>query len=112
MDVMNEKLYVFGKIVKITKNFFLVIVKDKKQGLVYINDISDYYINDLSLLFTIGEEIELLVKYIKDDIYFCDFKNGRADFLNFPFKYQIAETKSGFKNLYKYNNEEVLKWKK
>ncbi|MGL6125090.1 MAG: hypothetical protein ACRC1F_01205 [Metamycoplasmataceae bacterium] len=109
---MNKKLYIKGKISKINKNFFVVITSDNKMGVVYINDISDYYIKNLSTVFEIGEELELLVKYIKDDIYFCDFKSGKPDFLNFPFEYEINETKSGFNNLLEYNKKEVLKWKK
>lgn len=108
---MKQK-YVTGKINKITKNFFSVVIEGDKKGLVYINDISDYYINDINRFFEIGEEFELLIKYFKDDIYFCDFKTGRADYLNFPFEYKIKETKNKFENLYNYNEQEVLKWKK
>ncbi|MGL4252107.1 MAG: hypothetical protein ACRDCJ_00210 [Metamycoplasmataceae bacterium] len=107
---MDKKMYMKGKITRINKNFLVVITKNRKMGVVYVNDISDYYIENLKTLFRIGEELELLVKYVKDDIYFCDFKTGKADFLNFPFKYEIHETKSGFNNLSKYNEEEVMKW--
>lgn len=109
---MDKKLYIKGRITKINKNFFVFVTMDNKMGVVYINDISDYYIKDLKLIFGLGEQLELLVKYIKDDIYFCDFKTGRPDFLHFPFKYEINETKNGFNNLSKYNKEEVLKWRK
>lgn len=109
---MNKKKYIKGKVTKINKNFFEVITSDNKMGMVYINDVSDYYISNLSAFFEIGEELELLVKYFKDEIYFCDFKSGRPDFLNFPFKYEINETKSGFNNLSEYNKKEVLKWRK
>ncbi len=109
---MNKKIYIKGKINKINKNFFQVITPNNEQGIVYINDVSDFYINSLSSIFKIGEDVELLVKYYKDGIYFCDFKSERADYLNFPFAYDIQETKSGFQNLLTYNKKEVLKWKK
>ncbi len=109
---MNKNMYIKGKITKITKNFFQVITKDNELGIVYINDVSDFYISSLSSIFQIDEEIELLVKYSKDGIYFCDFKSERADYLNFPFLYHIKETKSGFTNLATHNKKEVLKWKK
>ncbi len=107
-----EKIFVKGKVTKITKNFVEVITKQNKIGILYIQDVSDYYIRSLQSIFSIGEELELLVKSIKDEIYFCDFKQGRADYLNFPFKYEINETPSAFENLLKYNNKEVIKWKK
>lgn len=109
---MDKKVYIKGKVTKINKNFFEVLTSDNKKGIVYINDVSDFYISNLSLVFEIGEELELLVKSFRDDIYFCNFKSWRPDFLNFPFKYEIGETKSGFKNLSKYNKKEVLKWRK
>ena len=109
---MDKKIYIKGKVKKITKNFVEVITSDNKVGIIYINDVSDYYIRSLPKIFGIGEELELLVKSIKEDVYFCDFKSGRADYLNFPFKYEIKETENGFTNLLKYNKEEVMKWKK
>ncbi|MGL5205105.1 MAG: hypothetical protein ACRC9F_02200 [Metamycoplasmataceae bacterium] len=99
-----------GKITRINKNFIVLVTKNGEMCVVYVNDISDYYIENLKSVFVIGEELELLVKYVKDDIYFCDFKTGKPDFLNFPFEYKINETKSGFDNLSKYNEKEVMKW--
>ncbi|MGL5308824.1 MAG: hypothetical protein ACRC9F_02115 [Metamycoplasmataceae bacterium] len=99
-----------GKVTRINKNFIVLITKNREMCVVYVNDISDYYIENLKSIFVIGEELELLVKYVKDDIYFCDFKTGKPDFLNFPFEYEINETKSGFDNLSKYNEKEVMKW--
>ncbi|MDK2819705.1 MAG: S1 domain-containing protein [Mycoplasmataceae bacterium] len=109
---MSEKKFITGKIIRITKNFFEIETKEKKLGLIYVNDISDFYIRNLSSIFQLGEEVEVLIKYLKDDIYFCDFKHGRADYLNFPFEYKIEKTENGFKNLYNYNKKEVAKWKK
>lgn len=109
---MDDKLYITGKINKVTKSFFTVITNDKKHGLVHVSDITDYYVSNITKLFKVGEILELVVKYSKDNIYFCDFKYGRADFLNFPFKYEIVETPNKFNGLYEHNNNEVLKWKK
>ncbi len=108
---MDEQIYIYGKITKINKNFFSFIAKNKKCGLVYINDISDYYIDDISTLFKVGEIMELLIKQYKQNVYYCSFKHGRADYLDFPFNYKIKETENKFNNLYKFNNKEVLKWK-
>jgi ribosomal protein S1 len=105
---MNKK-YIKGYVNKITKNFVEVQTEDNKVGIIYINDVSDYYVRSLPEIFHLGEKLELLVKSFKDNVYFCDFKSGRADYLNFPFKYEIKETASAFQNLLNFNNKEVDK---
>ena len=51
----------------IGKNFFKVETEKKKKGIVYINEVSDYYINDLHSIIKEHDIIYLTLKSIQDD---------------------------------------------
>ncbi|UWD34229.1 S1 RNA-binding domain-containing protein [Mesomycoplasma molare] len=105
---------VTGKVKKIVKNYFWVDLPKGYQGVVFIKEVSDYYIKDLTEMFVIGDEIKLKILDINHENkkVSLSFKAIRPKYLKIPFTYKLCETKSGFKNLFLHTKREVEKWKK
>ncbi|MGZ9413512.1 S1 RNA-binding domain-containing protein [Mycoplasma sp. 480] len=111
---MENGEIVTGKVKKIFKNYFCVNLKDGYQGIVFIKEISDYYIQNLEEMFIIGDEIKLKILSINHHTKKAtlSFKQIRPKYLKSPFSFKLTETENGFKNLLRFTKNEVEKWKK
>ncbi|WGI36672.1 S1 RNA-binding domain-containing protein [Mesomycoplasma lagogenitalium] len=105
---------VTGKVKSINKNYFWVDLPNDYQGVVFIQEVSDYYIKNLSEMFVLGDEIKLKVLSVshRNKKASLSFKAIRPKYLKIPFTYKINETKNGFENLFQHAKKEVEKWRK
>ena len=113
---MNDKTIinkiVLGKVTKIGKTFFEVITSDRTKGVVFVNEVSDYYVNDLNNVVNVGDVLYLVVKKIENDRLILSFKENRSDFLRTPFEYSLIDSKNeDFKNVLEFTKKEIKKWK-
>lgn len=117
----TEKKYEIGniylcKIVSISKKWFEVLTTNHDKGVAYINEISDYFVNDINSLVNVGDILYLTLINIKEDgILNFSFKENRSNFLRAPFKFEISENnqkQEEFQNLFEFTNKEIKKWKK
>ncbi len=118
---MNKNNYEPGtiflcKVTSIAKNYFEVLTSNKEQGLVYINETSDYFIKDLNGIINIGDIFYLTLKKIRNDgVLLLSFKENRSCFLKMPFEFKINKSHDDsykFQNVFDFTNKEIKKWKK
>lgn len=104
------------KVVSLQKNFFEVVTPNQEKGIVYINEISDYYVNSLNSIVEIGNILYLTLKEINEDgLLILSFKESRSYFLRMPFKFELNNFDNDnckFQGLYDFTNKEIKKWKK
>ena len=104
------------KVVYISKNFFEIRTTNGEKGIVYINEISDYFVNDLKAVINENDILYLTLKDIKPDgTLLLSFKENRSYFLRTPFEFELTkseEIKTKFQNLFDFTNKEIKKWKK
>lgn len=103
---------VLCKVTKVRKLYFEVLTSDSQKGIVFIKEISDYFVQNLEETIKVNNILYLLVKGYYDGMLLCSFKETRSDFLRSPFSYVIKDTRQGFQNLFDFTNKEVEKWKK
>ncbi|MBD5423264.1 MAG: hypothetical protein HDR43_02095 [Mycoplasma sp.] len=100
----------------IAKNYFKVETADGKIGIIYINEISDYFVNDINSIIKIDDIIYLTLKEVKDNgVLVFSFKENKTHFLRTPFEFKFSEqdpNENKFQNLFNFTNEEIKKWKK
>lgn len=108
---MKNFEYVVGKVTKLDKKNFEFITPDNKKGIVFISEISDYYIDEIKSIIKISSFLTLEVIEIKNDLLHCSFKGIRPDYLKNPFKYKLQETNNKFQNLLNFTKKEIEKWK-
>ena len=98
----------------ICKNFFKVETANGEKGMVYINEVSDYYVNDLRAIIKENDIIYLTLKSIQDDnTLIFSLKENKTCFLKTPFEFNFSKDFSDkFQNLFNFTNEEIKKWKK
>ncbi len=98
----------------IGKNFFKVETANGEKGLVYINEVSDYYVNDLRAIIKENDIIYLTLKSIQgDNTLIFSLKENKTCFLKTPFEFNFSKDFSDkFQNLFNFTNEEIKKWKK
>lgn len=82
--------------------------------MVYINEVSDYYVNDLRAIIKENDIIYLTLKSIQDDnTLIFSLKENKTCFLKTPFEFNFSKDFSDkFQNLFNFTNEEIKKWKK
>lgn len=112
MNGTNQKNIVLCKIIKIGKTFFEVETSFGMKGIVFINEISDYFIKNINEIVQIGNILYLTIKGENKGKLILSFKENRSEFLKTPFEFTIKKTKQNFKNLYIFTNKEIEKWKK
>ncbi|AAT28041.1 S1 RNA-binding domain protein [[Mycoplasma] mobile] len=103
----------FGKVEQINfKNIILLF--DEYKAIVFINELSDYFVQNISHLFKIGEKIFVQIYKIEEEekVLYCSYKALMPNLLKEPFDHVIEETKNGFQNLLNKTNKEIKKWKK
>ena len=97
---MRKGDIVHGKILKIYKTNVVISVNDYK-GILYISNISDYYVSRINNFFKIDKMYQFKIlsinKYKKTMI--LNWKAIHPRYLKDPFSFDINETKNGFKNL-------------
>lgn len=103
---------ILGKVTKVGKKYFEIVTPNKIKGIIFIKEISDFFVKEVEDLIQINKIIYVKVKGIYEDKLICSFKENRADFLRSPFDFEIKNTQKDFENLYNFTNEEVRKWKK
>lgn len=105
---------VLGKVKSINKNFFWVDLPEEYQGVVFINEISDFFIKDINKIVKIDDVIKLeVLNYNEKKKKAClSWKKIRPKYLKKPFEFEIKETPKGFDNLLKHAKKEVEDWKK
>ncbi len=98
----------------IGKNFFEVETTNGEKGIVYINEVSDYYVNNLNSIVKEHDIIYLTLKSIREDgILMFSLKENKTHFLKTPFEFNFNKNFSDkFQNLFNFTNEEIKKWKK
>lgn len=107
-----EDKIVLCRITKINKSYFEVVTSIGERGIVYINEVSDYYVKNLNEIIQLNNVLYLVVKEYKDNKLFLSFKKNRSDFLKTPFEFTIKNTEKNFENLFNFTNEEIKKWKR
>lgn len=103
------------KITAIKKNHFEVITPEKELGIVLINEASDYFVNDLNDIISVGDVIYLIYKERgRDNKWLFSFKERRSHYLRTPFEFDIQQNvnRMEFEKLFNFTNEEIKKWKK
>ena len=103
---------VLCKVTKINKTYFEVITSCNRKGIVYISDISDYYVKDINEIVELNVILYLIVKESHKDRLILSFKQNRSEFLRTPFEFKIAAKDTHFENLYDFTRREIQKWKK
>lgn len=103
---------VLSKVTKIHKTFFEVLTSCGHKGIVYISDISDYYVKDINEIVQPNSILYLIVKEKKSDHFILSFKKNRSEFLRTPFEFRIEHKETNFKNLFDFTRKEINKWKK
>lgn len=90
-----------GVVTKIEKHFVFVDF-EKIKGRMHISEASDYFVGDLSKVFTIGKSYEFVIDFnanVYEDTYEISFKKTVPWSLKTSFKFEIQQTPSGFTNL-------------
>lgn len=113
----REKKELKGKVFKITKNYFELCSKEGKLGIVFINDISDFFVADINDYVKIGDNIsvEILHDAPEHKAVKCSFKNLRPEHLKSPFEFRMEDVSDGatFSRLKNFVEDEVKrKWKR
>lgn len=112
MNENNIDSVVLCKVTKINKTYFEVMTSCGHKGIVYISDISDYYVKDINELVELNSILYLVVKEIRDGKLFLSFKQNRSEFLRMPFEFKIQNQNANFKNLFDFTKEQIQKWNK
>lgn len=115
-----KKVYEIGtvflcKVLKISKTYFTVRTSTQERGIVFINDISDYFVKDLEQIVGVGDVLYLTLKEVKGDGNFVfSFKTNKASYLRTPFEWDLSKSsnKDEFQNLFDFVNKEIKKWRK
>lgn len=105
---------VLGKVKSISKNYFWVDMENDYQGVVFIDEISDFYINDINKIIKIDDILKLeVLNYNEKNKKAClSLKRVKPKNMKNPFEFELKETPQGFKNLLKHAKKEVEDWKK
>lgn len=110
-DIRKDDI-VLCKITKIGKTHFKIVTSFGKKGIVFINEISDYYIKNINEIVQLNNILYLIIKGEENGKLILSFKENRSEFLKTPFEFAIKKTNLNFKNLYTFTNKEIQKWKK
>lgn len=109
--IKNNEI-VLCRVSKIGKTYFEVVTSFGKKGVVFINEVSDYFVKDLDEIVQMNNILYLVIKGEKDGKLLLSFKENRSEFLKTPFEFSIKKTNLNFENLYTFTNKEIAKWKK
>lgn len=110
--MFKKNQILFGKIKEInSKNIMMNF--ENYHAIIYINEISDYFIQNINSFFKVGEKIFVKIYKInhEEKMLYCSYKELMPNFLKEPFDYIIEETSKGFLNLKEKTNKELKKWK-
>ncbi|UVD81687.1 S1 RNA-binding domain-containing protein [Mycoplasma iguanae] len=112
---MNKNQIVKGIVKSIHEKHFWVDLEAGYQGVVFINEISDFFVKKISNIVKVGEVLlfKVLTVNIQKKKVTLSYKavKNKKRITNF-FVYQIKPTKNGFLNLQKHAEEEIYSWKK
>ncbi len=101
------------KVTAVSKNFFEVVTTEKENGIVYLSDVSDYFVSNLRDVVHIGDIFYLVYKSMKDkDTIIFSFKKNKSPFLRSPFDFGLEKENSYFQGLLDHTNKEIKKWNK
>ncbi|MEE3928148.1 hypothetical protein V2E24_00970 [Mycoplasmopsis ciconiae] len=98
---------VSGVITKIDDEYINALVDNHINFRIWKSDVSDWQNFDLNKVFKVGENINFVVKSIKNETSGLGvFKANHFNFKRSPFHHELKETQSGFKNLLKHALQE------
>lgn len=106
---MEKNNFIKGEVTKIDTHFVFVDFEGFK-GRMHISEASDYYVGNLSKLFSVGNKYEFFVDYtneVYDNTFEVSFKKTVPWSLKTPFKFELKETQNGFANIFKHKNEKL-----
>lgn len=111
---MVEGQIVKGTVKSISQKHFWVDLPCKFQGVVFISEVSDFFVQDITKYVSLGEIISLkiLTVNIESKKVTLSFKALRPHLLKTPLEYPLKPTRNGFKNLLNHAEEEIKQWKK
>ncbi|MGY6172426.1 S1 RNA-binding domain-containing protein [Candidatus Mycoplasma pogonae] len=107
--MIKENQVVKGKVKSISDKYFWVDLEDDYQGVIFVNEISDYFVSDINKVVTIGDIISLKVLTVnhKNKKSTLSYKAIRPKYQKSAYIYLIKPTAKGFKNLKKHAEEEI-----
>ena len=97
---MKKGDIVRGKVVQISRTHLIANLESGEAALLYIVEISDYYVSSISSMFEKGRWYDFVILSVsKDNQIAISWKQIVPRYLKNPFEFKLEETKNGFKNL-------------
>ncbi|WP_027122822.1 hypothetical protein AB5V95_02255 [Metamycoplasma spumans] len=104
----NEGKIIKAKVVKVWKNVVNLITKDNRKCFLNINEVSDYYINNLNLTFKIDDikEVQIIQVMPNGDLV-VSFKRIHPKELRNPFEFRLDKEDTNFEALLDFTNKGI-----
>ncbi|MBN4089323.1 hypothetical protein OF364_02335 [Mycoplasma enhydrae] len=105
--------YTVGKIIKakvqrVSKNVITLLTKDAIKCFLSINEVSDYYINDLKMMFKVDDIKELLIlEIMPNKSLVVSYKQIHPKELRNPFKFKLDTKNTNFDALLEFTNKGI-----
>ncbi|WP_412031736.1 hypothetical protein [Metamycoplasma buccale] len=95
-----------AKVVKVWKNVIILITKDNEKCHLNINEISDYFIKDISSMFEVGDIKEIqVIDIMPNHEYLVSFKKIHPKELRNPFSFRMDKDNTNFEALLDFTNK-------
>ncbi|MBN0970584.1 hypothetical protein [Mycoplasma phocoeninasale] len=107
---MNDDIekIIRAKVTKVWKNTVNLVTKNNVRCFLNINEVSDYYVNNLNLLFEVGQIREVqIIDVMPTGEYLVSFKRIHPRMLRNPFSFKLEKNDPKFKNLLDFTNKGI-----
>lgn len=100
---------VTGTVEEVKKTHIILTFKNGFKGMCHVSEVSDYFVQNISSMFKVGERHQFKVINIdqENNRVKLSWKDIHPRFLRNPFDYDVEETTNGFKNLLEFTMKEV-----
>ncbi|AXE60498.1 hypothetical protein DA803_00075 [[Mycoplasma] phocae] len=97
-----------AKVTKVWKNTINLVTKDNVKCFLSINEVSDYYISNLNLIFRTGQIREVqIIDVMPSKEYVVSFKRIHPKMLRNPFSFKLEKNEPNFKGLLEFTNKGI-----
>lgn len=97
-----------AKVIKVSKKVVTFITKEAEIGYLNISEVSDYFVNDLNLMFKLNEIKELkIIEILPNSELLLSFKQIHPKELRNPFKFKLDKKEAKFDSLLDFTNKVI-----
>ncbi|TPE56977.1 hypothetical protein FJO69_02595 [[Mycoplasma] falconis] len=97
-----------AKVVKVLKNLVILVTKENKKCYLNINEISDYYVKNLNIMFKVGDIKELIIiEVMHTGELVVSFKKIHPKEIRNPFEFKLDTKNCEFDALLDFTNKGI-----